>query len=461
MKILRIIAMTAVLVGLVFHANAATSELVQAKFERTQQGVILQLQLTTGDVVQFFSKILPGNSSAPLTRYYVDISPLKLSNRFQQPVLEPDAEIKQIRWAQREKDKVRVVLDLLNPTLASNFRVERYADGLAILNTRAEPKADIAVHVDSPTVVAPVTKIETPVKTPVANTVNTSQTPAQPSSKIMVKEETVDSENPLANKKSRKLRIILDPGHGGDDPGAHGKKGTLEKNVTLEIALKVRKMLQKNTTYEIFMTREKDTTLQLLDRTKFANRLNGDLFVSIHANASPKSTSKGISTYFLNNADDQESLRVAMRENGELDPDVLGQPSKNTEDYYLEVMKASMVKNFHTTQSTDLARAVQMDMLKTLRKNYSDIVDLGVRSARFYVLTGATMPAILVETSFISHPEEEKRLASAKYQESLANAVVNGIDTFFKNRPEFELTHAVYLSEETSTKKSRTSSKRN
>lgn len=454
---MRIIAMTAVLIGLAFHATAATSELVQAKFEKTPQGVILQLQLTTGDVVQFFSKILPGNPSAPLTRYYVDISPLKLSDRFQQPILEPDAEIKQIRWAQHEKDKVRVVLDLLNPTSAANFRVERYADGLAILNTRTEPKADIAVHVDSPTVVAPVTKIETPV----TNTVNTSPTPAQPSSKIIVKEETIDSKNSAADKKPRKLRIILDPGHGGDDPGAHGKKGTLEKNVTLEIALKVRKMLQRNTAYEIFMTREKDTTLQLLDRTKFANRLNGDLFVSIHANASPKRTSKGISTYFLNNADDQESLRVAMRENGELDPDVLGQPSKNTEDYYLEVMKASMVKNFHTTQSTDLARAVQMDMLKTLRKNYSDIVDLGVRSARFYVLTGATMPAILVETSFISHPEEEKRLASAKYQESLANAVVNGIDTFFKNRPEFELTHAVYLSEETSTKKSRVSSKRN
>ena len=234
----------------------------------------------------------------------------------------------------------------------------------------------------------------------------------------------------------------------------------MEKDVTLAVAKRVRDILEKDSKYELFMTRESDTTLQLLDRTKFANKMNGDLFVSFHANASPRREAKGVSTYFLNNADDQESLRVAMRENGELDPSVFAHQHSKNDDYYLEVMKASMVKNFHTTQSTDLARSVQADLLKTLRKDYGDVHDLGVRSARFYVLTGATMPAILVETSFISNPTEEKRLGDSKYQQSLAKAVVSGIESFFKNRPAFDEGHnSLATSEQVSARKGKNTRK--
>lgn len=425
-------------------ANVQAFELQNASVTKTDSGMVLQLDLSQTAGIEYTAKTLNGSGSTG-ARFFVDISPITLSKTFVPPTFSDDR-IKQIRWAQNEKEKIRIVFDFVSPT-AIPFTVEKNFKGVMIATSPSEIKTEIIAEKKEETkevtnteaVQAAIEKAEAPSPEVVKpDPVKTE------SSKQIVKANPIP---PPANV--RKIRIILDAGHGGDDPGARGKRGTLEKDVTLDIAKRTRDILNKDGKYEIFMTREQDITLQLLDRTKFANKLNGDLFVSIHANASPKKTAKGVSTYFLNNADDQESLRVAMRENGELDPTVLHQPSKNTDDYYLEVMKASMVKNFHTTQSTDLARAVQNDMLKTLRKDYSDVVDLGVRSARFYVLTGATMPAILVETSFISHPVEEKRLADSKYQQTLAKAVVSGIEAFFKNRPPFEDGHNVFLSEET------------
>ena len=458
---------------LAFSANAdeKLTELVDAKIAQKSSEISLQLKFSAPTAVEYTSKSLPA-SSGVLPRYFIDITPLKLPRNFQTPSIDPASTVKKIRFAQHDKNTVRVVFEVSTPDVASNFKVERYAEGLSIANTPTEIRV---AHQDEEPVIswskdsietkpmdAKVTEAKQSEETvPVINTskemreaVNsvTLKTPDKVVVTVPAKEEP---KSVPSDSKIRKIRIIVDPGHGGDDSGARGKKGTFEKNVTLDVALRVRTILEKNPNYDVFMTRDKDTTLQLLDRTKFANRMNGDLFVSIHANASPKRTSHGVSTYFLNNADDQESLRVAMRENGELDPVMLGQTSKNSDDYYLEVMKASMVKNFHTTQSTDLAKAVQLDLLKTLRKDYSDVTDLGVRSARFYVLTGATMPAILVETSFISNPEEEKRLSDSRYQETLANAVVHGVDMFLKSRPEFENGHAVFLSEGAAKKSAR------
>lgn len=471
--------------------------LSEAAVVQDNAGTTLKLKFHPVVPVESNAKMLIGDSANGQPRYYIDISPMKLAKKFKTPSVSKNPYVKGIRFAQNEKGKVRIVFDLVSNDAVNHFRVERYADGLAITRFASSPVNIVKEDVPSIPVGMTKSELEKAAKeskedlseskpSGVAQAEKEEKEPTVKTSEEMRDavnalvllppkpkvEETVSpkseiilpvpptSEQPLnevpksvaIDSKIRKIRIILDPGHGGDDPGAHGKKGTLEKDVTLDIALKTRASLLKTGRYEVFMTREKDATLQLLDRTKFANKMNGDLFISIHANASPKRTSKGVSTYFLNNADDQESLRVAMRENGELDPVALGQPNKNADDYYLEVMKASMVKNFHTTQSTDLARAVQLDMLKSLRKGYSDVVDLGVRSARFYVLTGATMPAILVETSFISNPEEEKRLSNSKYQDSLATSVVRGVEAFVKNKPEFENGHAVFLSEDTSKK---------
>ncbi len=442
---------------IVWATNAQAVELIGANVTKTPAGVMLQLDLPSEANVEYDSKLLPANPSTfTAARYFVDLSPLTLSKKFQPPAYEPDSQIKKIRWAQHEKNKVRVVFDLVSTT-PPPFIVEKNIKGIMISTTapvevptiqRVTVKEEIpvepAVGLPTPVVVAPIEKTEIKKQEPAV-----VETP-QPSIKSSIAQSSI-----------RKIRIILDAGHGGEDSGAIGKKGTMEKDVTLDVALRTREILQKDSKYDVYMTREKDTTLQLLDRTKYANKMSGDLFVSIHANASPRREAKGVSTYFLNNADDQESLRVAMRENGELDPTVLHQPSKNTDDYYLEVMKASMVKNFHTTQSTDLARSVQADLLKTLRKEYSDVQDLGVRSARFYVLTGATMPAILVETSFISNPMEEKRLSDSKYQQALAKAVVSGIESFFRNRPAFDDGHNNFVSEQVSSRKSKSNTRKN
>lgn len=437
---------------------AQGTELTGANLTKTDSGMLLQLDMATTGEIQYTAKLLPADPAKFISaRYFVDFTPVTLSKKFQPPVYTPDGQIKNIRWAQHEKDKVRVVFDLVT-TSPVPFVVEKNIKGMMISTTTGTPTIQ-APETEPVVVNEPAVGLSTPV---VVHAEKKSEIKETSPEVIKPEPSKPDPKAIIAESPMCKMRIIIDAGHGGDDPGARGKNGTLEKDVTLDVSKKVRDILEKDSKYEVYMTREHDTTLQLLDRTKFANKMNGDLFVSIHANASPRRAAKGVSTYFLNNADDQESLRVAMRENGELDPTVLHQPSKNTDDYYLEVMKASMVKNFHTTQSTDLARAVQNDLLKTLKKDFSDITDLGVRSARFYVLTGATMPAILVETSFISNPTEEKRLASDKYQQSLAKAVVSGIESFFKNRPAFENGHSnVVLTEDNVSPKSKKSSRKN
>jgi N-acetylmuramoyl-L-alanine amidase len=440
-------------VGVLLLGNIVQAiELIEASVTKTDFGVLVQLNMSAEANVEYVAKNLPASGSSH-ARYFVDISPVTLSPKFQPPTYSPDSQIKNIRWSQNEKNKIRVVFDLAGNDPVP-FSVEKNIKGVMISTTstgQIAPLGNVVQKVEEPVKPQPEVGLPTPI------VVKPVEEPAP--EKIVIKSEP---KTPVASTNARKLRIIIDAGHGGEDSGAVGKKGLMEKDVTLDVAKRVRDILNKEGKYELFMTREQDTTLKLLDRTKFANKMNGDLFVSIHANASPRREAKGVSTYFLNNADDQESLRVAMRENGELDPSVFAHDhSHNTDDYYLEVMKASMVKNFHTTQSTDLARAVQADLLKTLRKDYSDVNDLGVRSARFYVLTGATMPAILVETSFISNPMEEKRLSDSKYQQSLAKAVVSGIESFFKNRPAFEDSHSVRPVEQVSSRKSKSNNRKN
>ncbi|MCB1198424.1 MAG: N-acetylmuramoyl-L-alanine amidase [Deltaproteobacteria bacterium] len=369
---------------------AAPQTMTAAIFNQQQDGFTLQLFLS--DEVQYSSQSLPFDHKNQIAaRFFVDLFPVTTTPQFALPEIDDNLWVQKIRVGKNTPDKIRLVLDLTSLGEKQAFTVTKNSKGLLI-----------------------------------AAVGNPSEVPDVP---VITKVESTKSVPILKKNKDKTYRIVIDPGHGGADPGASGVKGTKEKNVVLAISKLVRTQLSKNKQYITFMTREKDKTLQLQERTLYANTKGGDLFVSIHANASPRRSAKGVSTYFLNNADDQESLRVAMRENGELDPSNLRVPS-GSDDYYLEIMKASMIKNFHTTQSTDLARAVQKKMMQYLSPKYSEVVNLGVRSARFYVLTGAKMPSILVETSFISNPTEEKRLTSPDYQEKLSQAIVEGIEAY-------------------------------
>jgi len=219
-------------------------------------------------------------------------------------------------------------------------------------------------------------------------------------------------------------RIIIDPGHGGRDYGAPGYlKGIHEKDVVLQISRRLAKMIRKELKYEVYLTRNSDRFLTLEERTAIANTKNADLFISIHTNSHKDRRAYGIETYFLNLATDDEAIRVAAMENAT--------STKNISD--LQIILSDLMQNAKINESSRLAGYVQSSMVRHLKnKRYSRIKDKGVKQAPFYVLLGAQMPAVLVETSFISNPRECKRLTIPKYQERLCEAIVKGIKTYIR-----------------------------
>ncbi len=218
-------------------------------------------------------------------------------------------------------------------------------------------------------------------------------------------------------------KIVIDPGHGGEDNGAPGySKGTYEKDIALSIAKKLAVKIRKKLKCDVIMTRNTDKYITLEERTRIANRNKADLFISIHTNASRSKQAYGIETYFLNLAKDKASVSVAARENATSE--------KNISD--LQTILNSLMKNTKITESSKLAKHVQTSMYNTLRKKYSYIKNKGVKQAPFYVLLGARMPSILVETSFISNKRECKRLKTAAYQNRICDSIISGIEKYIK-----------------------------
>lgn len=233
---------------------------------------------------------------------------------------------------------------------------------------------------------------------------------------------------------SVKKRIVIDAGHGGHDPGAVGPNNLYEKDVVLDIALKLRDILAGNPNYEIFLTRDKDVFIPLEQRTAIANSKNADLFVSIHANASPRRAAKGIETYMLNWTNDEEAMKVAARENA-ISLKKMRQMNKKEMDI-LDIIKNDLSRDNKRDESIKLAHYIQKNLVSDLNKNYDHIVDLGVKQALFYVLFGAKMPSVLVEVSFISNPLEEKLLSKDDYRVDLAKSISTGISKYMSKTPE-------------------------
>ncbi len=219
-------------------------------------------------------------------------------------------------------------------------------------------------------------------------------------------------------------RIVIDPGHGGKDFGAPGYfKGVHEKRVVLQIARRLKRMIRNELKYEVVMTRDKDKYLSLEERTAIANIKKADLFISIHTNAASNKRAYGIATYILNLTTDAEAIRVAARENAT--------STKNISD--LDSILQDLMKNTKVSESTRLANYVQSSVVGRLKKKYKQIKNKGIKQAPFYVLLGADMPSILIETSFISNKRECKRLTSEKYQEQLCRGIVEGIKRYIKD----------------------------
>jgi N-acetylmuramoyl-L-alanine amidase len=200
-------------------------------------------------------------------------------------------------------------------------------------------------------------------------------------------------------------------------------KGVHEKDVVLQISRRLAKMVRKELKCEVFLTRNSDRFLTLEERTAIANTKNADLFISVHTNSSRDRRAYGIETYFLNLATDDEAIRVAAMENAT--------STKNISD--LQTILYDLMQNAKINESSRLAGYVQGSTIRHLKsKRYSRIKDKGVKQAPFYVLIGAQMPAILVETSFISNQRECKRLINPQYQQRLCESIVAGIKKYIK-----------------------------
>ena len=230
--------------------------------------------------------------------------------------------------------------------------------------------------------------------------------------------------------------IVLDAGHGGHDSGATGPTGVLEKDVVLDVTRRVARMMEEGGLgIKVVLSRPTDTFVTLRDRTNFANKQRADLFVSIHANAHPRSLSEGVETYFLSSeASDTEARQTAAIENGALQLESAA--SRQKTDAVKSILWDLAQSEFQQ-ESSFLAETVQDSMTRSLR-----LVNRGVKQAGFFVLGGAAMPAILIEIGFLTNPREEKKLATAEYREAAAKAIFAGL-TEYKRRHDQRLRTAL------------------
>jgi N-acetylmuramoyl-L-alanine amidase len=248
--------------------------------------------------------------------------------------------------------------------------------------------------------------------------------PTQVRERLRAIKKRAPSEVTLAEQLGLKFRrVVIDPGHGGHDTGTIGADGTKEKDVALAIAKKLRTVLTEQG-LEVVLTRETDKFVRLEERTRLANVARGDLFISIHCNSLPQRHIRGIETYTLNLASDRYAIRLAARENATSE--------KGMSD--LQFLLADLATRANTEESVRLATQVQSGLVSSLRSKDAKLRDLGTKEALFYVLLGTKMPAILVETGFLSNAEEEKRLDSPGYQEDVARAIASGVQGFLGNR---------------------------
>lgn len=234
----------------------------------------------------------------------------------------------------------------------------------------------------------------------------------------------------VATKKPGAIRIVLDPGHGGESAGAvaspiiskpgvaDSRRTIAEKDVVLSISLELAEMLQNRLGIEVILTRASDRNIPLEARAEMANEVDANLFLSIHANASEGHRRKGIEVYYLDNTDDEASLKLAERENAR---------PRSAEEQDLSFIVSDVIQTAKLDESITLAHYLYDALLAQLRGKYTGVRGNGVMKAPFSVLVGAHMPSVLVEVSYIDHPEEGRRLATSTYQRHVAEGIFEGV----------------------------------
>ncbi len=345
-----------------------------------------------------------------------------------------------VTWESHELDRTavrsgkpgRIFIDLHNARLASSIKDITIGDGLlkgvraglykpgvvrVVLDTdnirdyKIFPLSDPArlivdVRGDRPTEISRLeSTLTTRVQEPPAATTPSAKTDRP--SKAVKKQPAI----------SKIRRIVVDPGHGGHDPGAVGHSGLQEKDVVLSIGLKLREKLKEELGLDVVMTRSTDLFIPLEERTAIANKVNADLFVSIHANAAPNRNAAGIETYYLNLAKTEKVAQLAAKENG----------TSLEKVSTLQAILFDLMANYKLNDSAHLAEEVQKALYKTSKTRYPDTRNLGVKQGPFYVLVGASMPSILTEVAFISNSTEESHLKDPSFHDLAADGILDGI----------------------------------
>jgi N-acetylmuramoyl-L-alanine amidase len=333
------------------------------------------------------------------SRIYIDVQNARLDPVLRQPIPIADGLLKQARAGQFTADSVRIVLDLES---IGDFKVFALVSPFRIV-------VDV-YSAASQQVAAPV--IPAPPRRPSDD--------KEPTIRSLTKDSAAVSMSSQLGLQIR--RIVIDPGHGGHDPGAVGVGKVYEKNIALAISRQVAAELRKQLNVEVILTRDDDTFIQLEGRPGIARAKRGDLFISIHANSAANPRAVGIETYHLDFTNNREAIAVAARENASSEASVSEQ----------EEILRDLVLTSKKNDSIQLARAVQSSMIGGLGKRYDGVRDLGVKGAPFVVLIGANVPAILIETGFISHPLEVKRLQDRRYTQHMAESIAAGVGEYIK-----------------------------
>jgi len=235
--------------------------------------------------------------------------------------------------------------------------------------------------------------------------------------------------SPLPASAAALRNIVIDPGHGGLYTGAKGKFGSLEKDITLSVSLKLRTLIERSMSYRVVMTREKDLDVSLENRAAVANNNDAQVFVSIHVNGSVRKKAHGAETFFMNvNASDEETRKLAYLENTS---DQLDAKIADEDQDEVKMILWDMAQTAYVRQSSRLAEMIQQELNQALR-----LENRGIKQAGFKVLQGVACPAVLVEIAFISNPDEERRLSDEAFQNQVAEAIFRGLSQYLKLYPQ-------------------------
>lgn len=354
--------------------------LTQIRHTSSQNYTRITMDLSTE--IRFETRVLKEEPSKGLPpRIYVDLLGARLGVKGSQPIVVEDRLLKQVRVGQFSQDVVRVVLDM--SSLAGHRAFVLPDPYRLVIDIQGQKDGEELAALEKRRDSAPPPKALKPV------------TPGL-------------------------RKIVLDPGHGGKDPGAIGVNGIPEKDIVLAVAKKLAKRLKADLGIQVVLTREDDTFIPLEDRTAVANAEDADLFISLHVNSSPNPEARGIETYYLDNTTDEASIRLAARENGT--------SRKSISD--LQFILSDLTQNSKLEDSITLAHRLQSSVVFRMGQKRGVVKDLGVKKALFYVLVGARMPSVLVEMFFITHKIEGRALARRAYQDALVEALVEGIKKY-------------------------------